>query len=185
MTLNDLRVSKVGKVVNKLRKHENKTITDLAKKLVSKWKPLVKQRAMPPPKSTSKKAMAELSQMTGNKTRDAVRAALVKGLKPEEGDEDEEYRNHQTLGYEIEDLLWEDCKDDRIYRQRFRDLIFNIRDKNNEQLNVNLLTGFISPARFIKMTAEELASDSMKLDRKASRDWEAQAARSDLNKATA
>merc|ERR1719273_1239005 len=103
VTLKDLKETKVGKPVSKLRKHDDEQISRLAKQLFTRWariaKPLVKKTAPKPSPSSSSKpvpavakdvdshsAMASISELTGNPTRDAVRKALVKALKPKDED---------------------------------------------------------------------------------------------------
>ena len=71
------------------------------------------------------------------------------------------------------------------YTERYRDLVFNLRNKKNPELNQNILYGNIPPKMFIEMSADELASSKMQVKRKESRDWQTQANRCDLGKANA
>ena len=48
------------------------------------------------------------------------------------------------------------------YKAAVRSRVFNLRDKKNQELRDNILTGAIKPARFAVMTSDEMASGEMK-----------------------
>jgi len=193
ITLKDLKETKVGKPVSKLRKHSDPTISSLAQKLFRTWariaKPLVKKSAPKPSQSSSSKpsttqevdphsAMASISELTGDPTRDAVRKAIVKALKPKD---EVKHSNYKHIAYSIEDSMFALWGTGREYTQKYRDLSWNLRDPKNPELNEALLAGEILPQRFVNMSADELASSKVKLERTKSREWMKQANRSDHN----
>ena len=48
------------------------------------------------------------------------------------------------------------------YKTKIRSRFLNLKDKNNPTLRERLLTGQTSPETFVKMSAEEMASEEMK-----------------------
>jgi len=69
----------------------------------------------------------------------------------------------ELLAEKIELHLFEIYKTNNDkYKASVRSRIFNLRDKKNLELRENVLTGVVSPERFAKMTAEEMASKDMK-----------------------
>jgi len=53
------------------------------------------------------------------------------------------------------------------YKNQVRSRVFNLKDKKNPSLRENVLCGVISPEQLAVMTAEEMASDEVKRQRKA------------------
>ena len=47
------------------------------------------------------------------------------------------------------------------YKNQIRSRVFNLKDKKNPGLRVNVLMGLISPEKLANMTAEEMASDDV------------------------
>ena len=48
------------------------------------------------------------------------------------------------------------------YKSKFRDLRFNLTDKKNSNLRKQVLTRYISPAKLVCMSSQELANDEIK-----------------------
>jgi transcription elongation factor S-II len=48
------------------------------------------------------------------------------------------------------------------YPAALRSRVFNLRDKKNQALRENVLTGTVAPEKFAVMTSEEMASDDIK-----------------------
>lgn len=192
ISLSDLKQTGIGKVVNGLRKNKDPSIAKTASTLVGQWKELAKpytkkasgqrpvKKKKPAPSIAN--AMARVSSMTGNQTRDVVRKKMVDALKP---DNIEDCLHYEELAYSIEDAMYEKWGSTRKYTDRYRDLVFNLRNSKNPELNQNILYGNIPPKMFIEMSADELASSKMASKRKESRDWQTQANRCDIGKATA
>ncbi|KAJ6662098.1 hypothetical protein lerEdw1_012563 [Lerista edwardsae] len=66
-----------------------------------------------------------------------------------------------------ESPIYQELKNtDTKYKNRVRSRIANLKDTKNPNLRKNVLCGNISPDRFAKMTAEEMASDELKEMRK-------------------
>lgn len=185
VTLKDLKETKVGKPVSKLRKHPDQQIAVLAQKLFIRWAQIAKsKKAAPKPSPSSSKpvemkdVMASISELTGNPTRDAVRKALVKTLAPQQKDK---YPNYKLVAYSIEDAMFAQWGTSKEYTQKYRDMSWNLRDTTNPELNEALLLGEILPQRFVNMSTDELASNKVKFEREESREWMKQANRSDHN----
>jgi len=196
ITLNHLKKTGVGKIVNKLRKHSNSEVGNLAKALIQRWKPLAKpkkkhvqipqKKIAPSLQSNSaaprtnvdvvKNAMAAISHLTGNKVRDSVRTSIKNALKPSDPSASPDY---EQIAYAVEDEMFAAWGCQKKYRERARDLIFNLRDPKNPDLNENLLARAFTPLDFINFTADQLASSERRKETQKIRDWETQAARSD------
>lgn len=67
-----------------------------------------------------------------------------------------------SLAIEIEAAIFNLYGDSEKYTSTFRSRIFNLRDKKNPALRENVVLGNLSPEKFAKMTAEEMASSDMK-----------------------
>ena len=44
------------------------------------------------------------------------------------------------------------------YKNKFRTLVFNLKDSHNPELRARVLMGDIPPAKLVRMTSEQLAS---------------------------
>lgn len=70
--------------------------------------------------------------------------------------------NIEKLATEIEGQLNECFKEGtQKYLNKFRSLIFNLRDLKNQGLVKNVLSGEISPARLVRMSPDEMASHEL------------------------
>jgi len=68
----------------------------------------------------------------------------------------------EALSSEIEGQLNENFKEGSPkYLNKYRSLIFNLRDTKNQALVKNVLTGEIPPARLVKMSPDEMASHEL------------------------
>jgi len=54
-----------------------------------------------------------------------------------------------------------------IYKEKIRSLFQNLKNKSNPQLRTRVLSGEISPARFVRMTHEELKSKEQREEERA------------------
>jgi transcription elongation factor S-II len=66
------------------------------------------------------------------------------------------------IALQIEAAIFELHGDSEKYTSTIRSRVFNLRDKKNPDLRENVILGSVSPAKFAKMTAEEMASSDMK-----------------------
>ena len=101
-----------------------------------------------------------------NKVRDIVRKAFVRALGA--GDASSSSSSMEELAVEVESALYEHFggKVDKEYKAKFRSLSFNLSDTKNLELRNDVLSGAITVGRLITMSAEELASSSLKELRK-------------------
>ncbi|XP_058030475.1 transcription elongation factor A protein 1 isoform X2 [Ahaetulla prasina] len=75
--------------------------------------------------------------------------------------------DEEELGSQIEEAIFQELKNtDMKYKNRVRSRIANLKDTKNPNLRKNVLCGNITPDRFAKMSAEEMASDELKEMRK-------------------
>lgn len=74
----------------------------------------------------------------------------------------------EELAKRIEKRLYEIHKSigDK-YKAALRSRVFNLRDKKNQALRENVLTGAVQPEKFAVMTTEEMACAEMKKTREA------------------
>ncbi|KAI9840961.1 MAG: RNA polymerase II elongation factor [Sclerophora amabilis] len=181
-----LRSTKVGVVVNRQKQHPNKEVAQLASQIVSKWREDVKVKASPAketngaaPKSSDGDAAANAGtsgskitvppdqrdwkkdkvdvKRTGNSARDNCLGLIYNGLcyMSEEAPTlvlkracDIERAAMQEYGPETESA----------YKTKLRSLFQNLKNKSNPELRERILSGDISPERFVLMTHDELKS---------------------------
>ncbi|GAB1610684.1 transcription elongation factor A protein 1 [Argonauta hians] len=68
------------------------------------------------------------------------------------------------IAAEVEDAIFQEFRNtDMKYKNRVRSRVANLKDPKNPQLRESVLQGIIEPSRMAGMTAEEMASDAMKL----------------------
>jgi len=117
-----------------------------------------------------------------NKIRFMVQQRFINGLIGK--NDANKYYKYKQIAKQIEDHLYKYCNHETSekYKQKYRDIIFNLCDSRNSSLNLRILKEQISPRRLITMTFEELASDKLKIRREKNRHWDIQASRSDLHK---
>ncbi|ETO10718.1 RNA polymerase II elongation factor [Reticulomyxa filosa] len=84
------------------------------------------------------------------------------------------------LAVEIETCLFEKYKDMSEYRSRFYDIHFNLGQ--NKRLAFQLLSQNISAEQICDMTNEQLAREELSSLRQKNKEWNSQAARSDIHK---
>lgn len=96
----------------------------------------------------------------GDETRDKCLEMLVNALmtdQPEGQSPDELIIN---TAQSIERCLYNEFKSTTAnYKSKFRSKYLNLKDKNNPTLRSGLISGMITPDRFIAMSSAEMASD--------------------------
>lgn len=208
VTLAVLRKTKIGKTIAKLRKNADSEIASRAKTLVSKWKAVAskaKQQeagtADPAPDPSHTQSTGSLdaaddrgeasedSRSTGDPKRDKIRKFFTDGLKPNEEElkasnpstYKEIMQEYPRVAIAIETALHEKYgHDQKKYIQRYRDLIFQLRDKKNPDINQRLLHGDIAPTNYVDMDYKAVASRMKALGREESRKWQNAEQRSDI-----
>ncbi|KAH6845330.1 transcription elongation factor S-II [Chaetomium sp. MPI-CAGE-AT-0009] len=188
-TEEQLRSTKAGVAVGKLRHNANKEIARLASEIVSKWRKNVdaakesKKRKLeqsksptpkdsPAPPSTSYSTPYEGDpekrhfrtdkvdiSRTGNKARDGSIGVLYNGLAYRATESIEEVLQRAM---EVEAAAYAAYGETNEYRNKIRGLMTSLKRKDNPELGRRVLRGDISPDKFVVMTDEELASDAQR-----------------------
>ncbi|GAB1310998.1 transcription elongation factor TFIIS [Madurella fahalii] len=188
-TEEQLRSTKAGVVVGKLRSNANKDIARIATEIVSKWRknvdaakdakkrkleqsksPTPKGSPAPPSSSYSKPYEGDPEKRhfkvdnvdiarTGSKARDGSIGVLYNGLA---------YRSTQSIeevlqrAMEVEAAAYKVYKDTPAYGSKIRGLMTSLKRKDNAQLGRRVLSGDITADKFVVMTDKELASDAQR-----------------------
>ncbi|KAL2199897.1 transcription factor S-II, central domain-containing protein [Corynascus similis CBS 632.67] len=190
-TEEQLRSTKAGVSVGRLRHNSNKDIARLASEIVSKWRKSVDAA------KEAKKRKLEQSKSPTPKESPAPPASSSSYSTPYEGDpEKRHFRTDKVdisrtgnkardgsigvlyngLAYRatesIEEVLQHAMaveaaafavyKDTPEYRNKIRGLMTSLKRKDNPELGRRVLKGEISPEKFVVMTDEELASDAQR-----------------------
>lgn len=188
ITLSLLSKTKVGMTVNSLRKNtENEEVVAHAKALIKAWKKLVPGADSSSTGSTSnvesKKRRSSSDHRhhhqrnpldTHDQIRLSCRKILASALKGGEQESEEFMQSIENspdiLAAKIEDVIFSNNKRDTgnmKYKNQVRSRVFNLKDKKNPALRVNVLMGLIQPEKIAVMTADEMASDELKMMRMA------------------
>lgn len=176
-----LRETKVGVAVNKYRSNNNSEISSLVKKMIKKWKEVVqgeknaKKAKEPAPAkpvvgSTSgkfhsgprnPKTDGVNTTLYDNTTRNASISALYTALAIER---DDDSKAILAVATEIESEAFraEYSNVNDSYRNKLRTYTMNLRNKKNPELRERLLTGHITPNKFITMSPNEMAPEALK-----------------------
>ncbi|KAH6711352.1 transcription elongation factor S-II [Leptodontidium sp. 2 PMI_412] len=183
-----LRTTKAGIVVSKQKANPNKEVSKLASEIVQKWKQIVqggqkkKTMAAPagssPPKSNSPAPPHENKafkgdvtkrrwetekvsiERTGTPSRDACIGLIYNGLAFMC---DESSTNVMIKALAVEEAAYETYKGDtKEYRAKLRSLFQNLKHKDNRELGPRVMSGEITPARFVVMSHDDLKSSQRK-----------------------
>jgi len=72
-----------------------------------------------------------------------------------------------SIGIEVEGCIYDIFEETGPkYKNRVKSRVMNLRDKRNIQLRISIIDGEIAAEKFAKMTAEDLAHDDLKQQRK-------------------
>jgi transcription elongation factor S-II len=113
---------------------------------------------------------------TGDATRNKIQSALCDAI----GSDDGSYISAAEVAVRIEQHMYGIFKDTGAnYKQKFRDLVFNLRDPKNPELNQALLKCQFEPEALVVASNAELASEESSKKRKADLDWMMAASRGD------
>ncbi|KAH7319393.1 transcription elongation factor S-II [Rhexocercosporidium sp. MPI-PUGE-AT-0058] len=185
-----LRTTKAGIIVSKQKANPNKEVAKLASEIVQKWKQIVqggqkkKTMAAPagssPPKSNSPAPTHETKafkgdvtkrrwetekvsiERTGTPSRDACIGLLYNGLAFMC---DESSTNVMIKALAVEEAAYETYKGDtKEYRAKLRSLFQNLKNKDNRELGPRVMSGEITPSRFVVMSHDELKSSQRKAE---------------------
>lgn len=171
-----LRTTKAGIIISKLKANPNKDVARIAAEIVSKWKRTIQSRPkaaaatkiMSPAPSNEPKAFKGDSskrrwenekvdvKRTGQQTRDACIGLLYNGLCFMS---EESSSNIITKALEIEKAAFEHFQGDNAeYRGKLRSLFQNLKAVSNRELGRKVMSGEITPSKFIVMSHDELKS---------------------------
>lgn len=193
ISLKVLTSTKIGMKINTLRKTEkDEEIIALARSLIKSWKKLVPDKdgkkekekeskfsVLHKEKSKSKehhKEHKEERRIDHDERKrvslDDVRESCTKMLNtaikgealPEGCTVDTE-----AIANEIEEEIFDKFNSNNVagpkYKAQIRSRVFNLRDKLNPKLRINLILGGFTPREFALFTAEQMSSDEMKEQR--------------------
>lgn len=92
------------------------------------------------------------------------------------------FRSRVELAYRIEAAMFAKFKDSNssAYKQKYRDLAPQLRDTNNEELNVSLFLNRLEPTELVSMSVAALAPSSLKAKREKEAAYNREAARCDI-----
>jgi len=195
LNLKVLTATKVGMKINVLRKtHKNEEVVALARALVKSWKKLVPdkdgkkekdqetnkfavlQKDKKKPKKEYKKEEEEKRVDHDEKkrtnmgdVRESCTNMLLKAIKGE-GDLPEGCTlDPEAVANEVEEEIFDKFNQENNagpkYKQQVRSRVFNLRDKSNPKLRLNLLLGVFSPKEFAHFNSEQMSSDDKKAQR--------------------
>ncbi|KAK4181750.1 transcription factor S-II, central domain-containing protein [Triangularia setosa] len=193
-TEEQLRSTKAGVVVGKMRSNTNKDIARLATEIVSKWRknvdsakdkrkvelakdsPTPKSVSSPlPPSSSSSNKPYEGNPETRHFKTDKVDLKRT-GHQARDGcigvlynglayRATESVEEVVRLAMEVEAAAFRVFKGDTPeYRQKIRGLMTSLKRKDNPALGKRVRSGAITPDAFVKMTDVELASDAQRAE---------------------
>ncbi|KAK0624656.1 putative DST1 protein [Bombardia bombarda] len=189
-TEEQLRSTKAGVTVGKLRSHANKDIARVAGEIVSKWRKNVdaakekKKKELsgstgspaasspaPPPSSYTKPYEGDMEKRhfktdkvdtsrTGSKTRDNSIGLLYNGLAYRANESIEEVTQRAV---EVEHAAFKAFKGEtQEYRSKLRSLFTSLKRKDNRMLGRRVLSGEITADQFVRMSDQDLASDEQR-----------------------
>jgi len=179
ITLNILTSTRIGLTVNALRKSssDEETIT-VAKSLIKAWKKLVpeseekkKEKEKKEERSAEKKETKSYPKpgFSGDEVRCRCRELLLGAIRGT-GDLPEGCSEEQVgeVATSLEENIFNMYKQtNQKYKNQIRSRVFNLKDKKNPMLRMNLLAGILSAEVLSKMTSAEMANDEIRAQREA------------------
>lgn len=187
-----LRESKIGLAVGKLRTHNLKDVSDLAKEIVKKWKHAVEKEKQghggaPKPTTngkvadTDKRSSSVKSGTPSTPTGTSLsRSAKTDGIKGTTGDATRDKCMellYDALSFDsgapaelilgkaqgIEEATYEHFEGTTAdYKSKIRSLFVNLKDKNNPGLRGNIVGGEIPVHKVPTMSSQDMASEERK-----------------------
>ncbi|KIK64136.1 hypothetical protein GYMLUDRAFT_40394 [Collybiopsis luxurians FD-317 M1] len=171
-----LRESKAGLAVGKLRSHESKEVSNVAKDLVKKWKTEVEKAKQQP----TRKLSVTTPTTTSSSSSKTARTAKSDGIKVSAGDDTRS--KCAELIYDAlacdsgapSELILQRAKAVEVavmndigstsnaYKQKIRSLFVNLKDKNNPTLRESVVSGDLPADKLAKMSSSDMASEERK-----------------------
>jgi len=189
--------TKIGKTIRILAtqsgtEEEDKKVQKLSKELMQRWKDMLKdtkqERKGQPQKEEKKEEPKEevvkvsTRYLVGDDVRDTLRKKFIEILQtPVDTDKYDEETNEKAIdiAIKIEELLTSLHKDRKVYSDKARSLIFNLRDPKNPQLKKKVLEEEYQVLQFVTLSPKELANELKKQERDESIKQNLDARRSD------
>lgn len=179
INLDILTSTRIGMTVNALRKSSTDEETQtVAKSLIKAWKKLVPET--PEKKEEKKKEeRKEEKSVKANSTnsglshsldevRSSCRKLLLNAIKGEELPEGCSDEQCEIIATDLEAAIFAQFKQtSNKYKNQVRSRVFNLKDKKNPELRMNVLCGILSAEKLAKMTSEEMANSEIKKQREA------------------
>lgn len=179
INLNILTSTRIGMTVNALRKSsEDEETQTVAKSLIKAWKKLVPESAdkkeekkKEEEKKREEKAVKATPSSDKHYDLDGVRSScrklLLNAIKGEgELPEGCTMEKVEDLATDLEAAIFSQYRQTSPkYKNQVRSRVFNLKDKKNPMLRINILAGILSVERLSKMTSEEMANDEVKKER--------------------
>ena len=183
-----LRSTKIGVVVNRSKQHKNPEIARLASEIVKKWRDDIhkakgspssqstKKSTSSPPTSTNspapqpektgltvppdqrdyKKDNVDVKR-TNQSTRDNCIGLIYNGLAHTSTVSPSQVINH-AVAVEAAAFSTYGPENNEAYKSKVRSLFQNLKNKSNPTLRVRVMSGEITPQKFVVMTHDELKS---------------------------
>mmetsp|Transcript_41188 Transcript_41188/g.39694 ORF Transcript_41188/g.39694 Transcript_41188/m.39694 type:complete len:215 (+) Transcript_41188:254-898(+) len=159
---------------------------------MQRWKDMLKdtkqERKGQPQKEEKKEEPKEevvkvsTRYLVGDDVRDTLRKKFIEILQtPVDTDKYDEETNEKAIdiAIKIEELLTSLHKDRKVYSDKARSLIFNLRDPKNPQLKKKVLEEEYQVLQFVTLSPKELANELKKQERDESIKQNLDARRSD------
>ncbi|KAJ7633876.1 transcription factor S-II, central domain-containing protein [Mycena polygramma] len=168
-----LKQSQASLTVRKLRTHESKKVSHLAKKVLNQWHPEVDQAKQ----GGAKRAVAVNTRAAVRKKTPSGPTSNVRTLKSDGVDPETVHDSTRALASDsaapvasilakakaIEAAVFRDMGGiTSAYRQRLRSLLVNLKDEKNPSLRKAVGSGDIPVDEFVKMSNREMASEEQK-----------------------
>ena len=181
-----LRSTKIGVVVNRSKQHKNPEVARLANEIVKKWRDEIQKQKGSPSSGTSKKLGVNSPTSNDSSTPEKPTFTVPPEQRDYKQDKVDIKRTSQptrdscigliynglcflstsapasiiTCAVAVENAAFEALgpETNDAYKSKIRSLFQNLKNKSNSALRQGVLSGEISPDRFVRMTHEELKS---------------------------
>lgn len=189
INLKVLTSTKVGIKINTLRKTEkDEEVIALARSLLKSWKKLVpdkegkkekekeskfsvlnKEKHKPKEHEERRVDHKERSRVSLDDVRESCTKMLHNAIK-QDGQLPQGCKlDPEAVANEIEEEVFDKFNMNNVagnkYKAQIRSRVFNLRDKLNPKLRINLLLGVFTPKDFAHFTSEQMSSDELKEQR--------------------
>lgn len=162
----------MGKTLKSLTTFKNNAVTELAKKLIDKWKKLIKQSPKEKPSSpkgnNGKSAQQESSSITiidksiagyRNNVKTMIFEALIDNIPADQ------HQKAKEIVIALEMKMYELLKEGVKYFNRGKALASNILDVKNKDFKLSILNGKLTPHRLVTMDVKEMLNQDLKTER--------------------